>query len=67
MMKDIEKHINTKEFKDLFWEWFDDLPLDRRRQFNYYKLDLAKINFYNTEYRFRLCGSNGQAQDCKSF
>ena len=59
MMEDIEKHIDTKEFKDLFWHWFDDLPLDQRRQFNYYKLDVAKINFYNTEYRFRLRGSNG--------
>lgn len=66
-MQDIDQHIDTEEFNNLFWEWFDDLPLDRQRQFNYYKYDLAKINFYNTEYRFRLCGSNGQAQDCKSF
>lgn len=58
-MQDIEKHIDTKEFNDLFWQWFDDLPLDRQRQFNYYKYDLAKINFYNTEYQYRLRGSNG--------
>lgn len=57
-MEDIEKHIDTKEFNDLFWQWFDDLPIDRQRQFNYYKYDVAKINFYNTDYRFRLRGSN---------
>jgi hypothetical protein len=58
-MQDIDQHIDTKEFNQSFWEWFDNLPEIKRNQFNYYKSDLAKINFYNTQWRYRLHGSNG--------
>lgn len=61
-MHDIEYQINTKEFNKSFWEWFDDLPDIKRDQFNYYRSDIAKINFYNTQWKYRLRGSNGQAQ-----
>ena len=58
-MHDIEQHIDTKEFNKSFWEWFDDLPESKRRMFNYYRSDMAKINFYYTEWRKRLHGSSG--------
>jgi len=53
IMHDIEQYINTKDFNQLFWEWFDDLPESKRNIFNYYKNDVAKINFYNTQWQYR--------------
>lgn len=52
-MHDIEQYINTKDFNQLFWEWFDNLPEGKRNIFNYYKNDVAKINFYNTQWQYR--------------
>ena len=52
-MHDIEQYINTKDFNQLFWEWFDNLPESKRNVFNYYKNDVAKINFYNTQWQYR--------------
>ena len=50
-MQDIEKTLESKEFKEKFWEWFDCLPEDRRRAFDYHRSDMAKIYFYNAVWR----------------
>lgn len=40
----------TKDFNKKFWIWFDSLSKNERDRFNYYKDDMAKLNFYNTAY-----------------
>jgi len=47
-MKSIEEEIETKEFNDAFWIWFDELSPETKKLFNEYKSDMAKINFYNS-------------------
>ena len=44
--------IEADKFNNKFWEWFDDLPIDNRKKFMYYPLDMAKLYFFNKEWRF---------------
>lgn len=48
---DISDHIDTPEFKEAFWNWWDMLPKSHRDRFNYEKEDWAAINFFNSKYR----------------
>lgn len=43
----------SKEFKEGFWEWFDNLPQKDRDYYNY-KLDSAKIRYFSTVYRHNI-------------
>lgn len=47
----IEDHLDTDEFKKAFWHWFDNLPVEEKRVFYYYRSDMAELNFFNTVYR----------------
>lgn len=44
--------IEADKFNNKFWEWFDDLPIDNRKKFMYYPLDMAKLYFFNKEWRY---------------
>lgn len=37
-------------FKKEFWEWFDELPIDMKKKFWYYKEDMSETNFYFSVY-----------------
>ena len=39
--------MESQEFNESFWVWFDSLPPEEKTKFNYYKSDMAKLNFYN--------------------
>lgn len=41
----------NQTFNDMFWEWFDGLPVDQKRPFWYYPEDAADIYFFNRIYR----------------
>lgn len=34
------------EFKNHFWKWFDNLPIQMKQKFWYYQEDIAETNFY---------------------
>jgi hypothetical protein len=38
------------EFKQKFWDWFDQLPMKKKEVFWRYKDDMAETNFYFTVY-----------------
>ena len=52
-MYDIEEAIDSKEFNEAFWVWFDDLPQQQRKLFDYHRSDMAKIYFFNAVWRKR--------------
>jgi hypothetical protein len=39
--------MNSEEFKDAFWEWFDSIPFKERQKFKTYPSDMAELYFYN--------------------
>lgn len=39
--------MNTEEFKEAFWMWFDNLPAKERQKFANYPADMAELYFYN--------------------
>jgi len=39
-----------KNFKKEFWEWFDELPIEMKKKFWYYKEDMSETNFYFSVY-----------------
>jgi len=47
------KQIETEEFKKEFWRWWDQLPRAERDKFNYYKSDMAFLNFFNRVWRHK--------------
>jgi hypothetical protein len=50
-MKD---HISDyQKFKEQFWEWFDNLPSQKKKMFWTYKEDISETNFYFTEWSKR--------------
>lgn len=42
------KDPEYKEFKQKFWQWFDSLPIEKKKVFWRYKEDMAETNFYFT-------------------
>jgi hypothetical protein len=44
---------NYKQFKAEFWEWFDSLPLSKKKAFWNYRDDAAEMNFYFTVWEKR--------------
>lgn len=38
------------EFKKEFWEWFDNLPPEKKNVFWRYKEDMAETNYYFSVY-----------------
>ena len=42
--------IDTPEFKKEFWEWFDSLPKQKRKEFQEYPADMAELYFWNKIY-----------------
>ena len=59
----IDNIINTKHFKDAFWNWWDNLPPSERHLFDYNNNDWSYLNFYNRVYR-RMTHNNGK--DCST-
>ena len=39
--------MDTKQFKQAFWYWFDNLPASERKKFYTYPADMAELYFYN--------------------
>jgi len=51
MYKDIETFDwSNPTFRTAFWNWFDNLSVDEKKQFWYYPLDIAELYFYNAIY-----------------
>lgn len=46
------KHDNYPEFKEQFWEWFDNLPARKKKMFWRFRDDMAEENFYFTVWRY---------------
>jgi hypothetical protein len=44
------KHPDYLQFKREFWQWFDALPIAKKKTFWGYKEDMAETNFYFTVY-----------------
>lgn len=40
-----------KKFKKLFWVWFDALPNDKKKEFWYFKQDMAETYFFFRHYK----------------
>lgn len=49
-----------QKFKQLFWEWFDSIPIQEKEKYWYFKLDLATTYFYNKIYAKILEDNNEQ-------
>lgn len=43
-----------EDFRQSFWEWFDDLSPDQKKAFWNYRADMAKFYYYNAVYRKEL-------------
>lgn len=48
---EFEDVLNTDEFNNNFWEWFDELDTKTKNCFWYYSSDMAKFYFYNKIYK----------------
>ena len=42
--------LKDPHFKSCFWEWFDSLPKQDKKRFQYYSADMAELYFYNKVY-----------------
>lgn len=58
--------IEDKQFKKEFWEWFDNIPEEERKKFQFFKVDMAEIFFYNKIYKHRVSKNNESSNSSKN-
>ncbi len=44
---EMDRAMESPEFKKEFWAWFDDLPQAEKDKFNYYSSNMAELFYYN--------------------
>jgi len=50
--------IQSSEFKEEFWAWFDTLPIIEKQKFWYYGSDMAELFYYNKYYSKKIQDDN---------
>lgn len=51
---DIDSTLDSEEFKNAFWLWFDNLSTTEKYIFWCYRSDTSEIYYYNKIYRHLL-------------
>jgi len=46
--------LETEEFREAFWSWFDHQPLGFKQKYWYYPIDMAKVFFYNSIWKKKI-------------
>ena len=52
--------FDSKEFKEAFWYWYDNLSPEERKKFYEYPSDMAELFFYNKIFRRIIDGQLAQ-------